>query len=328
MRERAAGAPARPDRPREHAGEQAVQHRAGEGGPGWGTPMFTPEIPHGFVPFLLEQQLIAICGLDGQGSGGAQNAVWCSVLTGDPGFVDPVDDRTIVIHALPAPGDPLREAYQEANEFAMVVMSPETLRRVKISGIARRQGETLVVRTEQVLGNCPKYLQQRVVVGTTPPASGAVTTSTELTPAQREMIGAADTFFVASLSPDHGADANHRGGMPGFVTVTGPRTLRWPDYVGNSFYMTLGNLQLHPRCGLAFPDWETGGLLQLTGTARIDWDTGAAARLPGALRVVEFELDRAVQIERASALRWELYGYSRFNPPVEHTAPDSAGEGQ
>lgn len=313
------GAPRRAERPREHEGEQAVQRRAGEGGPDWGTPMFTPGIPAGFVPFFREQHLAAVSGHVPRA--GADGDVWCSVLTGDAGFIDPVDDRTMLIHRLPAPGDPLREAYEEPGEFGMVVMSPETLRRVKVNGIARRQGGRLVVHTEQVLGNCPKYLQLRVVSGLVERAAdgpGTVTETGALSPGQREMIESADTFFIGSLSPRDGADANHRGGMPGFVTVTGPRTLTWPDYIGNSFYMTLGNLELYPRCGLAFPDWNGGGLLQLTGSARIDWDTGSAAGHPGARRMVEFTAERVVQIERASALRWRLLGYSRVNPPSRH----------
>ena len=138
----------------------------------------------------------------------------------------------------------------------------------------------------------------------------------ELSAGQQELIRSADTFFIGSLSPRHGADADHRGGMPGFVTVTGPRSLSWPGHAAIGFYMTLGNLELYPRCGLAFPDWDDGDLLQLTGTARINWDGGRARQLPGALRTVEFELEQAVQIEHARRLRWQLLGYSRFNPPV------------
>jgi hypothetical protein len=146
-------------------------------------------------------------------------------------------------------------------------------------------------------------------------ASAEAVVSDVLSPAQQEQIASADTFFIGSLSPEHGADANHRGGMPGFVTVEGPGALSWPDYFGNSFYMTLGNLELNPRCGLAFPVWETGGLLLLTGSARIDWDPDRAAASPGALRIVRFAVERAVQVEQANPLRWELMGYSRFNPP-------------
>jgi hypothetical protein len=79
-------------------------------------------------------------------------------------------------------------------------------------------------------------------------------------------------------------------------------------------YMTLGNLELDPRCGLLFLDWERGRTLHLTGTARVDWDLARAAGVPGAQRLVEFTLDRAVQMEGALPLRWTFGGYSKFNP--------------
>ena len=42
-----------------------------------------------------------------------------------------------------------------------------------------------------------------------------------------------------------------------------------PDFAGNLFFNTLANFLVNPRGGLAFPDWETGGLLQLTGDVEV-----------------------------------------------------------
>jgi predicted pyridoxine 5'-phosphate oxidase superfamily flavin-nucleotide-binding protein len=296
--------------PQHHQGEQAVQRRAGEGGPEWGSPMFGAEIPAGFGGFMMEQRLAAISASDDDGS------VWTTVLAGPPGFILPVDERTIVLRVVPPVGDPLRDTLDGIRDIGIVVMSPETQRRIRINGKAKREGEHLFVHTEQVLGNCPKYLQVREVVEERAPAPTVVHHGTELSDEQRRWIEAADTFFVGSLSPEHGADASHRGGMPGFVDVVGPRKLTWPDYFGNSFYMTLGNVELNPQCGLVFLDWENGHTLQLTGTARINWATEAAQGAPEALRMVEFDVDRLIQVDNASPLRWQLHGFSRFNPPA------------
>ncbi|WP_250000194.1 pyridoxamine 5'-phosphate oxidase family protein [Actinoplanes sp. M2I2] len=294
-----------------HAGEQAVQERAGEGGPGWGSPMFGPEIPLGFFPFLRAQRMVIIGAPDDNG------AMWSTILTGPPGFTRPADDRTIVVDARPAPGDPLRDAFEEERDIGVLALQPQTRRRIRANGRARRQDNHLLMRTEQVLGNCPKYLQTRVITSTDDSRlPGAPLISSELDAGQRRWIADADTFFIASRSPEHGADSSHRGGRPGFVSVTGPRTLRWPDYAGNQFYMTLGNLHDDPACGLLFVDWENGHTLQLTGRASIDWDPGKAAAYPGALRVVEFTVDAVVQIDHVSPLRWDLQEYSRVNPPV------------
>lgn len=91
------------------------------------------------------------------------------------------------------------------------------------------------------------------------------------------------------------------------------RRLVWPDYIGNSMYMTLGNLELDDGCGLLFLDWEGGDALHLTGRAHVDWDPG---NIPGAQRLVRFEVDKIVRIRGASPLRWRLAEYSRHNPPV------------
>ncbi|MEO3746407.1 pyridoxamine 5'-phosphate oxidase family protein [Plantactinospora sp. B5E13] len=105
--------------------------------------------------------------------------------------------------------------------------------------------------------------------------------------------------------------------VAGTVHRDGDRlVLRTEQVVGNSFFMTLGNIHLDPRCGLVFLDWETGRSLQLSGTGRINWDPGQVDRFPGARRVVEFTVDHVVDIEAASPLRWRLEAYSRLNPPA------------
>ena len=65
----------------------------------------------------------------------------------------------------------------------------------------------------------------------------------------------ADTFFIGTgyegPLPDGdghaGLDISHRGGFPGFVRIDGPGTLKWPDYLGNLTFTTLGKLL--PRFG-------------------------------------------------------------------------------
>ncbi len=294
-----------------HEGEQAVQRRAGEGRPGWGSPMFDATIPGAFAEFLRHQHTLVLGATDDHG------AVWASMLSGLPGFVSTADDHTVVVDHAPPPGDPLHGAFASPRAIGMLALQPQTRRRIRVNGTATQEAERLVVRTEQVLGNCPKYIQVRTVSGhddTVDP--GSPQRSPELTPHQVEWIRGADTFFIASQSPDDGADVSSRGGMPGFVTVASPSRLRWPDYTGNQFYMTLGNLHLNPASGLLFVDWERGHTLQLTGTARVDWDPAAATVYPGALRVVELDVEAVVQIDHASPLRWQLHEYSRFNPAV------------
>ena len=81
-------------------------------------------------------------------------------------------------------------------------------------------------------------------------------------------------------------------------------------------FMTLGNVAANPRAGLLFIDWETGDTLQLTGRAVVDWSPERASAIPGAERVVDFAVDRVIQMAGALPLRWVLEERSRFNPPV------------
>ncbi|WBQ04399.1 pyridoxamine 5'-phosphate oxidase family protein [Kribbella sp. CA-293567] len=293
-----------------HDGERAVQCRAKEGREGWGSPMFDATIPGAFAKFLLDQHMLIIGASDDRG------AMWSTVLSGRPGFVNATDERTIVIDTVPGQGDPLQSTFESAQDIGILALQPQTQRRIRANGVATRSGHQLVVRTEQVLGNCPKYLQLRSVSHVDETATrGTAQSAAELTDDQTRWITQSDTFFIASRSPEHGADSSSRGGMPGFVTVVGTRRLRWPDYAGNQFYMTLGNMHLNPAIGLLFIDWESGHTLQLTGTGRIDWNPGSAKVHPGALRVIEFDIDEIVQINNASSLRWQLHEYSRHNPP-------------
>ena len=131
---------------------------------------------------------------------------------------------------------------------------------------------------------------------------------------QQQWIRAADTFFVASHHPDGGADASHRGGHPGFVHVLNANRVIWPDYSGNTMFQTLGNIASNSQAGLLFIDFESGSTLQLTGKARIIWDRERTARFPGAERLVEFDLEEAIEIAGASPLGWRFMGHSPLNP--------------
>ena len=43
-----------------------------------------------------------------------------------------------------------------------------------------------------------------------------------------------------------------KGGMPGFVRVTGAAELAFPDYDGNGMFKSLGNALVNPNIGMLF----------------------------------------------------------------------------
>jgi hypothetical protein len=133
-----------------------------------------------------------------------------------------------------------------------------------------------------------------------------VTRGTALDAAQRDRLARADTFFLATAHPTAGADVSHRGGRPGFVATPDAHTIVWPDYRGNSMFLSLGNVAATSRAGILVVDFETGDVLHATGVARIDWDPARAAAFPGAERVVELAVEAVVDAPGASPLRWRL----------------------
>lgn len=62
---------------------------------------------------------------------------------------------------------------------------------------------------------------------------------------------------------------NARSGLPGFIRVSlsDGRTIVIPDYSGNRFASTLGNIEAIGIVGLTFMSFTTGDILYLTGTA-------------------------------------------------------------
>lgn len=305
---------------RHHEGERILQRRAGVTRPNWGSAGVSAEIPPIAAEFLSRQCMVLAGAADTYG------AVWATALTGPAGFARVAGDRTVVVDALPGPGDPLDGAFAAERDVGMLAIEPQTRRRLRINGRARRVGRGLRIHPEQVYANCPKYIQSRHLLREDDAVARPPWAARELTVAQQRWIARADTFFVATYAPGHGADASHRGGNPGFVHIHGPRRLLWPDYAGNAMFMTLGNLELNPACGLLFLDWEHGHTLQLTGQARIDWDPDRAAAIPGAQRLIHFHIDHVIQTNHAHQLRWQLGDYFRHNPPVAEDMRDQFDE--
>jgi predicted pyridoxine 5'-phosphate oxidase superfamily flavin-nucleotide-binding protein len=296
-----------------HAGEIAVQRRAGveelaqRTGRG-----IRSTIPPVAQEFLRSQPMVIVGTVDGD------RRVWASLLTGEPGFMQAVDEQTLRIDSRIVPGDPLHANLKKGAPVGLLAIEPARRRRMRLNGEVQMLKEgALYVRARQVYANCPKYIQAREwqADAITPLQATEVWRGTQLTAEQQDRIKSADTFFIASAHQQAGADASHRGGPPGFVRVAGSNKLMWGDYPGNGMFQTLGNIAVNPSAGLLFIDWERGSTLQLTGRARIVWDRELFAGFAGAERAVEFAVDEVIEIRGATRLRWRFLEYSPFNPP-------------
>lgn len=287
-----------------HAGELEVQRRMGQAEIAVRVGrMIRTEIPAAAAAFLAEQPLVVLAATDDAGR------VWASLVTGPAGFVHADADQTIVVDALPVPGDPLHDVLQQPDQqVGMIAIEPQTRRRMRVNGQAQPTEDGLRIHPDQVYSNCPKYISRRHIQEVNADRHQPVVHHAGVLDERlRQIISRIDTFFVGSADPEGNADASHRGGNPGFLQVLSPNRLRWPDYRGNSMFMTLGNISANPRCGLLIPDWDTGTTLQLTGTAEIIWDEGPQCS-------VEFSVDQVIELTDVSPLRWGQAELSPANP--------------
>ena len=169
------------------------------------------------------------------------------------------------------------------------------------------------VDVDQSFGNCPKYIQARRPEFAEVPAAMPVAHRLEcVDDAAREIIRRADTFFIATAHPSaagaalraFGVDVSHRGGKPGFVDVDAQGVLTVPDFIGNFYFNTLGNLAINPRCGLLFIDFERGDLLYLAARGEIIAHGPVVDAFEGAQRVLRLRTVSALRVQAVLPLRW------------------------
>lgn len=129
------------------------------------------------------------------------------------------------------------------------------------------------------------------------------------------MISNCDTFFLSSCTPDD-MDTNHRGGPAGFVRIISTTRIVYPEYSGNRLYQSLGNLQMNPKIGLAFPQFETGDVVYVTGTAGILIGAEAANILPGSNLAIVIDIEDTRHVQQGLAFRGVRKASSPYNPRV------------
>jgi uncharacterized protein len=111
-------------------------------------------------------------------------------------------------------------------------------------------------------------------------------TRTAFTDDDKAYIEAAIFFFIATADAEGRPDCSFKGGMPGFVRVTGPSQLAFPDYDGNGMFKSLGNLLVNANVGLLFIDMQKPRRLRINGTATVSRDDPLLAETVGAQMIV------------------------------------------
>ena len=109
---------------------------------------------------------------------------------------------------------------------------------------------------------------------------------TEFTEGDRAFIESRVMFFLATADEGGRPDCSYKGGLPGFVRVTGPSELAFPSYDGNGMFRSLGNVLANPYVGMLFLDFERPNRLRVNGMASVSADDPLMGEFEGAQLIV------------------------------------------
>ncbi|MCZ0964149.1 FAD-binding oxidoreductase [Paracoccus benzoatiresistens] len=303
-----------------HPGELAAQRLAGTTDiAAAGGAFIRTAMPDQHRTFFAGLPFLIVAG--GQNDG----QTWVSVLEGPEGFVSSPDAEHLSIGRMLAQDDPLAASLTDGGPVGLLGIDLATRRRNRLNGTLTATPQGYELRVDQSFGNCPQYIHARNWHRVAGHSAQAARISDRLEAAQTARIAAADTIFIGSgsLSEGHGYDASHRGGAPGFVRVTDDGSLLVPDYPGNNFFNTIGNLMRNPRVGVLIVDFTSGSLLHVSGRARIDWNP-KDSHDPAARRMIHVAVDKVVDRPFALSLRWRPSGRS-LRLKVVDKVEESAG---
>ena len=291
-----------------HEGETYIQQKVGvaERMAAVGQRVIRDFMPDQHRDFYAQLPFIVLGSVDGRGD------AWATFLEGCPGFMSSPSSTALNIAAKRDPSDPASEGLVEGRPIGLLGMEMHTRRRNRMNGFVSNSPDGFRVDVDQSFGNCPRYIQLRDFEFVRAPGeafAGGVEDLPDLDGAARSMIATADAFFVASYADRENrrqVDVSHRGGKAGFVRVGDDGTLTIPDFDGNLFFATLGNIVLNGKAGLVFVDYASGDMLQMTGDSEVILDSPEIAAFQGAERLWTFKARRIIRRRNALALRWSF----------------------
>jgi uncharacterized protein len=290
-----------------HAGEKAIQENAGvaEYMVEFGRRVVRDYMPTQHRDFYGQIPFIALGSVDRAGD------AWATLAIGKPGFISSPTAQSLDIDILRDPSDPASQGLCAGEAIGLLGIEFHTRRRNRVNGIIGPSNDNVIhFNVDQSFGNCPRYIQLRDYEFAHDPRelfAGKVNETVFLDEAARQMIESADMFFVASYvdrEDRRQVDVSNRGGKPGFVRVSEDGTLTIPDFSGNLFFATLGNILVNGKAGLMFADYKNGDILQMTGDATVILESPEIAAFQGAERLWKFKPRRVVFRRGAMALRF------------------------
>ena len=141
------------------------------------------------------------------------------------------------------------------------------------------------------------------------------------TPEDKAFIETRPMFFLATADGQGQPDCSYKGGLPGFVRVTGPSELAFPSYDGNGMFRSLGNVRLNPRVGMLFLDFEQPRRLRVLGSASFSEDDPLLADCAGAQLIVRVQAEQIFPNCPRYIHRMKLAELSVYAPRPDHVPP-------
>ncbi len=289
-----------------HEGETFIQEKLGvaERMEGVGQRVIRDFMPDQHREFYAQLPFMVLGSVDGEGD------AWATFIEGPPGFMSSPSPTALDIAARAHPLDPAGRGMRPGAEVGLLGIEMHTRRRNRMNGVLTDTAQGFRVDVDQSFGNCPRYIQLRDFSFARDPQQAFTGQADELASLDaqaRRLIESADAFFVATYvdrEERRQVDVSHRGGKPGFVRVDDDGLLTIPDFNGNLFFSTLGNIHVNGKAGLLFVDFESGDVLQMTGDAEVIFESPQIAAFQGAERLWTFRARHIVRRPGGLALRW------------------------
>ncbi len=293
-----------------HVGEIEIQTRAGvqETALKAGSRMIRDFMPDQHREFFEQESTLFLSGLID-----ANGHPWATPIMGTSGRVRSPTSTTLEIDALPLLTDADLVSVNSGDKIGLLGIELATRRRNRVNGsIQAINGETISIKVEQSFGNCAKFIQIRDI--DLPNENKTLKKLTTIKVDDEKFLDAvrlSDTVFIASrakqlsTNSSDGVDVSHRGGNPGFLLLTQDE-LAIPDFSGNNFFNTLGNISLDDRVGLFFPNFIDNEVYWVQGHAKISWDKDDIKHFSGAERIIRIKISRIlVSDEQLAILRFD-----------------------
>ncbi len=301
-----------------HEGEIKMQESIGVGErlEELGKRMIRDHMPDQHRDFFAQLSMIHIGITDKTGH------PYALIRTGKPGFIESPDANTLIINSEPIAGEPEELIIEPGAKISIVGVEFESRRRNRLNAtITSCQDNRLEMRVDQSYGNCPKYIQIREMSSVANlDAAHKTEESTIINDTLKSIIDNADTLFIASRAPvldddpKAGVDINHRGGNPGFIEIIDDQTIMIPDYTGNNFFNTYGNILLDNRVGLQIMDFENSSVLNVEGRAEIIMLDGEFDGLPDLGRRLKVKIEKTRLTTQAIPFKADFVAWSPMLP--------------